>query len=306
VVTAQTLADVSTIFGASGSSVLFTTAYVLILPYALVRWASGRDVVIAFFFILANWIFGDLVNGTAIGEILTSLVFLLFPGSVGAAVRYRTSSRLRAVDQARLREREQLARELHDTIAHHVSAIAIRAQAGRVVGASDPSAAKDALMVIEGEASRALTEMRMMIGTLREGDEPALAPQQGIPDIAGLARLSGPSLLVDVELSGELDDVGPSVGAAVYRLAQESITNAVRHARHATTVNVSVTGDRTDVHLVVADDGEASLHGPGSTGYGLVGMAERAALLGGSFEAGPSTGRGWTVSAWLPKVVTAR
>ena len=257
-------------------------------------------------FIVANWIFGDLVNATAISEIFTSLVFLLFPASVGAAVRYRTSSRMRALDQVRLREREQLARELHDTVAHHVSAIAIRAQAGRVVGAADPAAAMDALIVIEAEASRALTEMRMMIGTLREGDEPALAPQQGIQDIAGLARVAGASLRVDVDLSGELDDVGPSLGAAIYRLAQESITNAVRHARHATRVDVCVTGDDAAVHLVVSDDGEASAGGHRSDGYGLVGMAERAALLGGTFEAGPSNGPGWTVNAVLPKGVMVR
>lgn len=306
VVLGQMIADVSLLFGAGGSSVLITTAYVLILPYVLVRWGSGRDVVIGFAVILASWIFGDLVNATAIGEIITSVVFLLFPGSVGAAVRYRTSSRMRGLDQVRLREREQLARELHDTVAHHVSAIAIRAQAGRVVGAGDPAAAMDALLVIEAEASRALTEMRMMIGTLREGDEPSLAPQQGIRDITGLARVAGASLRVHVDLAGDLDDVGPSVGAAIYRLAQESVTNAVRHARHATKVDVRVTGEGSAVHLVVSDDGDASVNGRGSDGYGLVGMAERAALLGGSFAAGPSSGQGWTVNAVLPKVVTVR
>ena len=118
----------------------------------------------------------------------SAIVFLLFPAALGASVRYRTTSRLRELDQVKLREREQLARELHDTVAHHVSAIAIRAQAGRVVAASHPDAAVDALEVIEEEASRTLAEMRSMVGALREDEEPELAPQRGVADIERLAR----------------------------------------------------------------------------------------------------------------------
>ena len=109
------------------------------------------------------------------------------PRRIGAWVRLASTSRLRERDQVRLREREQLARELHDTVAHHVSAIAVRAQAGRVVAASDPSAALDALVVIEGEASRALTEMRLMVSALRDDDAADLAPQRGVADIERLA-----------------------------------------------------------------------------------------------------------------------
>ena len=289
VVVAQTIADVSLLFGAGASSVLFTTAYVLILPYTLVRWASGRDVLIGFGFIVANWIFGDLVNATAISEIFTSLVFLLFPASVGAAVRYRTSSRMRALDQVRLREREQLARELHDTVAHHVSAIAIRAQAGRVVGAADPAAAMDALIVIEAEASRALTEMRMMVGTLREGDEPALAPQQGIQDIAGWRGQPGPR-------------------CGWTSTCPESWTTSALGRRRDLSTGAGV-DHQCRASCASRDQGRRLCHGrrrigaphrlrrrrgqcwrARSDGYGLVGMAERAALLGGTFEAGPVNG----------------
>ena len=168
---------------------------------------------------------------------------MLFPAALGASVRYRANSRLREMDQVKLREREQLARELHDTVAHHVSAIAIRAQAGRVVAASHPDAAVDALEVIEEEASRTLAEMRTMVGALRQGEEPDLAPQRGVADIERLAHSAGDRPRVDVELSGDLDDLRPSVEAAIYRLAQESITNAMRHARHATRINVWVVGD---------------------------------------------------------------
>jgi signal transduction histidine kinase len=139
--------------------------------------------------------------------------------------------------------------------------------------------------------------MRVMVAGLRQDEAAAMAPQPGVGDLEQLAH--GSRLQVDVELSGDLDDLGPSVGAALYRIAQESITNAARHARAATRVDVRVAGDDDCVRLTIQDDGEAGSVGP--VGYGLVGMTERAALLGGSFEAGPSPDHGWTVEAVLPK-----
>ena len=198
-------------------------------------------------------------------------------------------------------EREQLARELHDTVAHYVSAIAIQAQAGRTLAASQPDAAVEALEVIEQAASRTLTEMRNMVRVLREGEEPDLAPQRSVDDIERLAHSTGDRPRVDVELSGDLDDLRPSVEAAIYRIAQESITNAVRHARHATRINVSVTGDDDYVHVTVRDDGDASSTGRNSSGFGLAGMTERATLLGGTLEAGPGSDKGWMVNAVLPR-----
>jgi signal transduction histidine kinase len=222
-------------------------------------------------------------------------------------MRYRASSRLGEAGQIRLREREQLARELHDTVAHHVSAIAIRAQAGRTLAASRPEAAVDALEVIEEAASRTLADMRSLVGALRDGDEAELAPQRGVRDLQRLARAPHGGPRVDVRLAGDLDDLPPLVGAAIYRIAQESITNAVRHARHATRVDVRVTGDRDCVRLTVRDDGDAVPSGSDrASGYGLIGMTERAALLGGTLETGPDADSGWTVTAVLPRNGDAR
>ena len=102
-------------------------------------------------------------------------------------------------------------------------------------------------------------------------------------------------------LAGELDDLSPAVGAAIYRLAQESITNARRHARHATHVAVAVTGDDDQVRLTVDDDGSTGVASRAPAGYGLIGMHERATLLGGTFHAGPTADRGWRVEANLPR-----
>ena len=106
---------------------------------------------------------------------------------------------------------------------------------------------------------------------------------------------------IDVERRGDLEDLRPAVQAALFRVAQESITNAKRHARHATRVHVVVAGESDTVRLAVTDDGERGLSGPRQPGYGLVGMAERVSLLGGTLEAGPSPDRGWTVRATIPR-----
>jgi signal transduction histidine kinase len=272
----------------------------LLFPYALFRWGSGREATIGLAIVLSPVAAG--AAAAPVGEVVGGALILLFAAALGAAFRYRSSARLHGRDQAKLREREQLARELHDTVAHHVSAIAIQAQAGRTVAESHPEAVLDALVVVEKEASRALTEMRTIVGALRQGEQADLAPQPGVADIERFTRSTGNVPHVDVTLTGDLDELPPSVDAALYRLAQESVTNALRHARHATLVHVVVTGDDDCVRLTVWDDGEAHPAAAGaSSGFGLLGMAERARLLGGAFEAGPNRDGGWTVHAELPK-----
>ncbi|MFC4111607.1 sensor histidine kinase [Nonomuraea zeae] len=280
----------------------YTMACLLILVYALFRWGSGREAVIGLSIMLVSvsvsLAFYDLVLADAIGAF--SVMFAAI--ALGGALRYRARARMRELDQVKLLEREQLARDLHDTVAHHVSAMAIRAQAGLATSGSHPDAATDALRVIEAEASRTLAEMRAMVRVLRR-DEPAeLEPGKHVSDLeqlAGRVRV-GPS--VHVELSGDLDGLPPSVGAAIYRIAQESVTNARRHARHASRIEVHVAADDSSVRLRVSDDGDSiSVRPAPAPGYGLMGMIERAGLLGGTCEAGPNPGRGWTVTAVLPR-----
>ena len=294
----------ASLLGAGDPAMLYAAASVLLVPYSLLRWAAGREAVIGLAIIVVVGAVCIANDFTGYVDAVGGMVVMLFPAVLGASVRYRTGSRLRELDQVRLREREELARGLHDTVAHHVSAIAIQAQAGRALAASRPAAAVDALAVIEEAASRTLTEMRSMVGALRRpGEAPDLLPQRGLADIERLALLAGEGPRVDVELSGGLDDLRPAVEAAIYRLVQESITNAVRHARTATRIAVSVAGENGCVRVTVRDDGAAvAFGGAGSAqGYGLVGMTERAALLGGALEAGPDPAGGWAVRAVLPR-----
>jgi signal transduction histidine kinase len=297
---------VTLINGPDTSVGLNTMIYVVLVPYALLRWGSGREVMIGLPIIVVAGLLGIASDFNGFGEAAAGFVFLMFPAVLGALVRFWTTSRTREIDQVRLREREQLARELHDTVAHHVSAMVIRAQAGRVVAASNPGAALDALRVIEEEGSRTLAEMRTMVGALRDREDADLTPQNGVADIERLGGSLDDEPRVQVRLTGDLDELGPTVGAATYRIAQESVTNALRHARNATRIDVHVAGDGDAIRLTVRDDGDQVHPSSVNAGYGVVGMTERAALLGGTLEAGPGPDHGWVVDALLPRARPTR
>ena len=154
------------------------------------------------------------------------------------------------------------------------------------------------------EATRTLAEMRAMVRVLRNEAPVDYAPQPGVADLERLSGASPAGPRVEVTVSGDLAALPAAIDAAVFRIAQEAVTNARRHARNATLIHVSVSGDETSVSLDVRDDGD-----PGPTdlapdaGFGLTGMVERALLLGGACRAGPCPGRGWEVSATLPRQV---
>ncbi|GHJ47870.1 two-component sensor histidine kinase [Catellatospora sp. TT07R-123] len=297
---AFTVTTVAPLFGDGTKAELVTTVYLLALPYCLFRWGSGRDVVLGTPVIGAavgiSYALGEMSLGDTIGCVAVAMAAF----ALGTALRFRARVRQRELEQVALKQREELARDLHDTVAHHVSAMAIRAQAGLAMAGTRPEAAVDALRVIEAEAGRALTELRSMVRVLRRDEPAGFDPQPQIRDLARLAGRSGTGPVVDVRLAGELGGLPSAVDTAVYRLAQESLTNALRHARHATQVTVSVTADGSTVQLSVSDDGRAAAD-PAGSGYGLRGMYERARLLGGTCTAGPGPVQGWLVTASLPR-----
>ncbi|MFL6173681.1 MAG: sensor histidine kinase [Marmoricola sp.] len=277
---------------------LNTMVCLLLLPYALYRWASGPEALIGTAIVAVPATIG-LATTDKPGDLIGGSTVLVAAFALGAAMRYRAVARQREVQQVRTLERGELARELHDTVAHHVSAIAIQAQAGRAVAATDPASAVEALAVIEAEASRTLYEMRTMVRVLRDGEAAEYAPPRGISDLGDLTRMSP---LVRVHRGGDLAGLPQPVEVAVYRICQEAVTNAIRHSLNATMVTVDVTDDAGVVRLRVHDDGDAARPGAG-VGYGLLGMAERAKLLGGACQAGPDPAGGWTVEASLSREV---
>ena len=302
--TATLLGIAGVIAGTETTPGLDTMAFVLVLPYALTRWASGRHIVVGAAIMIAAWAAAITVDPGTVGDAIGGATVLLLPAAIGGMVRYQATARTRELDDVKHREREQLARELHDTVAHHVSAIVIQAQAGQALASTQPGTAVEVLGVIEAEASRTLAEMRSIVGALRRNGNVELAPQQGISDIPRLAATAPAKITVDVDLSGDLTGIEPVVDAAAYRIAQESVTNAVRHATNATRVDIHVITSPEAVRVTVIDDGQAN-GAPGVGGYGLIGMAERAKLLGGSLDAGRGPDGGWRITAELPRRVAA-
>jgi signal transduction histidine kinase len=276
---------------------------VFVLAYSLLRWRAGREAIIGVAVMAVALTAMVSVDFPGIAETTAGIAMVLSAAALGASVRYRTIARGQLIVQAKLQEREQLARELHDTVAHHVTAIAIQAQAGLFLARSSSlSGATEALETINREAARTLAEMRTMVSALRDRrQQPPLVPQRRITDIEGLATDGAEALRIGVELRGDLTNLPPAVEGALYRVTQESITNAQRHAQQATRVRIEVTGGATDVRLTVSDDGAPAASAAGPSGFGLVGMTERITLLGGTLTAGPNPDRGWSVRVVLPR-----
>jgi len=276
----------------------------MVLTYALVRWGSGRAIAIGAGLVAVAVAIRLGVDGSAgayglLGvSILDAALRWLAPAAAGYAFRVRDDAARARVLDARRSERAELARELHDTLAHHMTAIAIQAQAARAIAPTRPEAAIEALGAIEEAASRALVDMRATVGALRDSGEAERAPQRGVADLAGLAS-QGDGAPVEVAVDDRLGRLSPTVEAGLFRVAQEAVTNAHRHARHAQQITVTLTTAGEDVTLVIADDGKPTRSG--TPGFGLVGMTERAQLLGGTLSAGPAPEGGWQVKAVLPR-----
>lgn len=194
---------------------------------------------------------------------------------------------------ALLEERTRIARELHDVVAHHMSVIAIQAEAAQY---REPDTVPATLAAIRSSAVTALGEMRRILDVLRTG-ETGVAPQPGLTDIEALVesvRATGIRIDLDLDRVGNLPD---SVGLTVYRLVQEALSNAVRHAPGAP-VRIRITEEGNDISLTV--DNPHHAEALTTDGHGLTGMRERTTTLGGTFTAGPTADGHYRVTATLP------
>ncbi|HEX2314894.1 MAG TPA: sensor histidine kinase [Thermomonospora sp.] len=242
--------------------------------------------------ILAGIVVLVLVFGDAVGGRYTAELSL----AEQEALRRQDLAR-----QARLEERARIARELHDVVAHHMSVIAMQAEAAPYKIPDLPDAARDTFALVRDAARDALTETRRVVGLLRAEDEDAeRRPQPGLErleDLVGAARQSG--LAVDVVIVGVPRPVSAGVDLSAYRIVQESLSNASRYAPGAR-VRVEVRYGRDALVVAVTDDGARTTPQEPGGGHGLVGMRERVAMLGGALRAGPAEPTGWTVEAELP------
>ncbi len=199
-------------------------------------------------------------------------------------------------------ERARIAREMHDVVAHTLSVVVAQADGGRFAAPTDPAAAARTLETISEVGRSALTEMRALLGVLRASEgEAELGPQPSIGDIPALvatAREGG--IEVSFVTTGTPRPLPIGAGLALYRIAQEGLTNVLKHAGPIAAAFLQLTWDDDAVTLTVSDDGRgAAAHNDG-TGSGLQGMTERATVFGGSLTAGPKAGGGYLLRVRLP------
>ena len=286
---------------------------------AVIAWVTALNIVPVF-------LFAPRANAWGAAMLLVAIAL------AGDVVSRRRRSReelarqseLTELEQARravLEERARIAREMHDVVAHHMSMIAVQAETApyRITGLPPPALTE--FTAIAAGAREALVDMRRLLGVLRaETDESPRAPQPGLPDVTALvetARRAG----IEVGLAAtEIGDVPEAVGLAAYRIVQEALANAARHAPGGP-VLVSLRGTADELHVEIGNGPAKSTTAPGSgpgtpgaaadgtgklgdavggPGHGLIGMRERSNLLGGTLEAGPDPGGGYRVTARLP------
>ncbi|MEU8120703.1 histidine kinase [Spirillospora sp. NPDC049024] len=200
-------------------------------------------------------------------------------------------------------ERARIARELHDVVAHHISMISVQAETARLAVPGMPDEGARRLLAIGDTARTALTEMRRLLGVLREdaGAEPTRRPQPGLQELLDLVDQTRESGAAGVRLivGGHVAALDPGLELAVYRIVQEALTNARRHAPGAA-VDVELQYAPDALRVSVRDNGPGPVPGGGPAGHGLLGMRERAAAAGGDLRTGPGPGGGFLVEAVLP------
>lgn len=279
-----------------------------LLGFVVGRWVGPLALSAAYGLLaVATPVVSSLVQDPSGIEVGVWMLGIAFPWLVGRAVATEQhlaaelqATREQLAERALLDQRRRIARDVHDLVGHGLAAMLLQVTSARHVLRRDPDAAEAGLRDAEEIGRRAMQDLRGTVGLLRGDDEeiaPALPSLREVPRLVDHAR--GGGLAVELRVSGDLSRVGPSVDAALYRIAQETLANAVRHAPAARTrLAVEVENDAVRLHAQTSGP-IARASEPERPRYGLVGMRERAVTLGGELRAGP-TPDGWRVDCRLP------
>ncbi|WP_225731749.1 MULTISPECIES: histidine kinase [unclassified Nocardia] len=230
-----------------------------------------------------------------------------YDAEVAARLAVADYDRERRAHDAVAAERTRIARELHDVVAHAVSVIIVQADGARYALRQNPDAAEQALATIAGTGREALRELRRTVALLRTEHAPDQLPQHGTAGLAKVVEMMrGTGLAVELEMTGQLDEIPPEVSLGVHRIVQESLTNTLRHAGDHPMAWVRVWRRDNEVRIEVVDSGGVPMRALANgdriqgSGLGLVGMRERIAVLGGNMEAGRCPDGAWKVTATIP------
>jgi signal transduction histidine kinase len=306
------------LFGLDVQPPIIPFVQLLVVVYSAAAYCDGREsraAAVVFALGVASDI-PPLVLGKPLGLVATpniALVIAFLVGLAFARLRRRTDEqaealaraeleRQAAAEQAAAEERARIARELHDVISHDVSLMVLQASVERRVHTGDDATAQ-ALKSIESTGREALAELRRMLGVLRHDDSAPLRPQPGLaqlPDLVEQARAAG--LPVDLVVDGQPVAVPPGLDIAAYRIVQESLTNAAKHAvGAAVTATLRYRSQTLEIEVVNArSPAPPTVPLPPGGGHGLVGMQERVSLFGGTIEAAGSRDEGFRLRAMLP------
>ena len=282
-----------------------------LLAFVVGRWApSAAEAVSLGLLAVASPLVAGLIQDPAVMSVWIWAMAIVFTWVIGRAAARQAklaaqldATRQQLAQQAVLAERRRIARDVHDFVGHGLAAVMLQVTSARHVLRRDPAAAEEALRSAEDVGRRSMQELRRTVGLLRSDDDAAVAPPlpstTDIPALVDDARAGG--LAVRLETRGDLARVSPSVGTALYRISQEALANAARHAPHARTV-LGIEVANGQARLVAETTGPTMPEpdpGPDRPRYGVVGMRERATALGGRLTAGP-TPDGFKVSCLLP------
>ena len=302
-----------------------------LVAYTVARWAPGHKARVIVVLGAIGAVIGPvrwIVLPTGFGQPLANLAAILasgvcvavvvFPYSLGGRARdmadasetlrhaeaehFRTllSEREHEARAIEARTRNQIARELHDVVAHSLSVMVVQAEGGYALSAKKPEAAAAALATIATTGREALGEMRRIVAVLRDGDaEVESEPYAPLPTLADIPRLvekTGATLTV----SGQRPEVSAALGLTAYRVVQEALTNVLKHAGADADPQVAVSYKRDGVDLEIVDSGLGAQATTDGRGHGQRGMAERLSAHGGTIEVGPRGDKGYRVHAWLP------
>jgi signal transduction histidine kinase len=283
----------------------------LLLLVARVVWTTPRERLVPMAALTGAALIIMPFRASAFGALLGSAplaVLVAIAIGVGLYLRAIDARRARSLTDARRDERLELARDLHDFVAHHVTGIVVQAQAARFAAQSGAAQSPEQLDTmfagIEKAGTEALTSMRRMVGLLREAQDEGSPGGRTRPvgDLAQVQELvdgftDPPATLTIVD---DLGALAPEVATSVHRIVQEALTNARKHAADATMVRVTIRRVGDDIEVSVRDNGQGRGRRMPASGFGLAGLAERADALGGRIHAGPRPEGGWEVVATLP------
>ncbi|GII56333.1 two-component sensor histidine kinase [Planotetraspora thailandica] len=301
-----------------GMGILSANLAVLVAMYAVAsrctaRWAIAAGLVAELGLLMAQSRWGGF-QPSAFASMSVFVIAIWIAGIyVNTRHRYVESlveraerAELERDQQARIAaaaERARIARELHDVIAHNVSVMVVQADGASYAISSDPEQARRAVQAISSTGRQALAEMRRLVGVLRQdgGFREKYAPQPGVAQLADLVEQVGDSgLPIDFTVSGTPRDLPEGEQLVIYRIVQEALTNTLKHGGPGARAVVDIAYGSAGVTLRISDDGRGAAATPGQGGHGLLGMYERAAMYGGTVDAGPRPGGGFQVVARIP------